>query len=446
MVYEGSRTQTGIEIYNASSSKSKKNTKAPTNEEGVTWVSSAGTTYTAPEITADIINDMYDNVYIRKLIADRLNLVFQKEFTVEVMDAKGNIDKELSLNLLRMCQTEGVDVWDNMKIATIEQFLFGLPIYNPVWGQDVNLNNQNETRLLKLRHLPSYSFKTAPSGQSDIYSPIMQGVIVDEKGEIQYWQEPEPGKTPDKPLTNAFSVRNPIDRGLAGDPIIVPLVPIIGMIQFLWNTVMVQANRIGSKILFIKITNPQAASIRNGNVSDVEYANSIIANWQSGVGYILRENFDIVEFNQKDDSNSLETLRVLKELIRDYVSPASLLGGDGGQRIGGNDNAAHELVDNYIIGIHNWLAKGFKHPILTNYLMFNKYEGYTAEFIIPSPMHDTREMDMKRAQTLFMIQSGKQNEMRGLLGQPILDEAQLKVLKEYYDSLSQTETLIRPPR
>ncbi len=446
MEFEGSRTQTGIELYHATSSTSaKKNAKAPAKEEGITWVSSLGTTYVAPEITADIINDMYDNIYVRGLITKRLNIVFQKEFVVETRDAKGKLDPELSLNMLRMCQAEGVDVWDNMKIATIEHFLFGLPIYNPVWGQDKDLANKNETRLLKLRHLPSYSFKTAPSGVSDIYSQIMQGITVDDKGVIQYWQEPKPGKPPEQ-LTNVFSVRNPIDIGLAGDPIIVPLVPIIGMIQFLWNTVMVQANRIGSKILFIKINNPQKANTLNNNVGDVEYANSIIANWQSGVGYILRSNFEIVEFNQKDDSNSLETLRVLKALIHDYVSPASLLGNEESARLGGSDKSAQELLDNYIIGIHNWLAKGFKHPILTNYLLFNKYEGYTAEFVIPSPMHDTREMDMKRAQTGFMTQSAHPNESRGLLGLPPADDAFLKDLKTYYDSLSQTETLIRPPR
>lgn len=428
----------------ANASSPTKTAKAPSKEEGVVYVASGGTYYESPEITADKIVDLLDNIYIRGVIVKQLNLIFQKKYTIEVIDTKTRkVDEELSNTLMAMSETKDVRLWANMQRAYIDHFTFGIGLYNPVWGVDKEaLEPTNDTRLLKLRHLPPETFKTEPSGVQDIYSQILRGIILNAKGETEYWQEPEPGETPVQ-IKNIFYVKKPTDRGLAGDPIIIPLIPIIEMLRFTWNTEMQQVNRIGAKILFIKVTNPQPASTRNGNKSDVEYANAIIQNWGKDTAFQLRENMELIDLNLKDDSNNLEIIDALNNMIIEYVTPASFISNQQETRLGGNDNAQKELLDNYIKGVHQWLAEQFE-MLLMRYLEYNQFQGYTVSIKIPEPSHDTEELNRKRAESGFLTQCLDVNERRKLLGHEPKDEAALKEMAKYYSELVKTEQLIKP--
>lgn len=413
----------------------------PSKEEGTTYVSSSGGYYAEPLIDVQKIIDLIDNIYIQGVIQKQLNLIFQDKYTIEVKDVKNKkVDEELSNSLMDMCETKSVRLWAQMQKAYASKFLWGIHLINPVWGVD-ELAETNDIRLLQLRHLPSETFKTAPPGIQDTYSQILPGITLNAKNEIEFWQEPKPGDPPVL-LKNVFYIKNPSDRGLAGDPIIVPMIPIIEMLKFTWNTEMQQVNRIGAKILFIKVANPQPASTRNGGVGDIEYANSIIKNWGKDTAFQLRENMELIDLNLKDDSNNLDIIEALSNIIIGYVSPAEFIGSKQQTRIGGNDNAQKDLLDNYITGVHSWLSEQFE-MLLLRYLEYNQYTGYTVTIKIPAPAHDTPDEMRKDAEAGFLTQSLDQNELRKLLRHPAKEEADLKKLADYYSKVSRTEQLIR---
>ncbi len=439
MIIEGNRDQTYIDFTNAITPKKK--VKVSGREEGINIVST-GDFYTAPKINVDTILNLIDDIYVQGVIKKQRNLIFNEKYSIEVINTKTKkVDDELSNTMFAMCESKNVRLWARMQQAYSDSFCWGISPYNPVWGIDKEAET-NEIRLLKLRHLPPETFKTAPTGQTDIYSPILSGIVPDKDGELEFHQEPKANATPEL-VKNVFYIKNPADRGFAGDPIIVPMVSILGMLGFTWNTQMEQVNRVGAKILFMRVNNPQGASTRNNNVGDNEYANAIVKNWGKDTAFVLRENFEIEDIKLTDDSNNLEIIDALNNLIIEYVTPASFISRGQETRLGGNDNAQKELLDNYIRGVHSWLSDQFE-MLLMRYLEYNQYIGYTVNINIPIPSHDSREEKRKDAETGFLTQSLDVNERRKLLGHEPKDETGLKEMIDYYAELNKIEQLIRP--
>ncbi len=429
------------QITNATITTPNKKVKISGKEEGTSIVST-GDFYTAPEINAETILNLSDDIYVMGVLKKQRNLIFNEKYSIEVIDTKTNkVDEELSNTIYTMCESKNVRLWAQIQRAYDDCFRWGISPYNPVWGMDKEAET-NEIRLLKLRHLPPETFKTAPTGQMDIYSPILQGIVPDKDGELEFHQEPKANETPVL-VKNVFYIKNPADRGFAGDPIIVPMVSILGMLGFTWNTQMEQVNRVGAKILFMRVKNPQGASTRNNNVGDNEYANAIVKNWGKDTAFVLRENFEIEDIKLTDDSNNLEIIDALNNLIIEYVTPASFISKGQETRLGGNDNAQKELLDNYIRGVHSWLSDQFE-MLLLRYLEYNQYKGYTININIPTPSHDSREDNRKDQESGFLGQCLNTNERRKLLGHESLSEEELKMLKEEYVGITKSPQLIRP--
>lgn len=430
----------GVPLEIANATTSKKKAKVASKEEGTSIVST-GDFYTSPKINADTILKLIDDIYVQGVIKKQRNLIFNEKYSIEVIDTKTRkVDEELSNTMFAMCESKNVRLWARMQQAYFDSFCWGIAPFNPVWGVDKEADT-TEIRLLKLRHLPPESFKTAPSSQTDIYSPILQGIVPDKDGELEFHQEPKANETPVL-VKNVFYIKNPADRGFAGDPIIVPMVSILGMLGFTWNTQMEQVNRVGAKILFMRVKNPQGASTRNNSVSDNDYANAIVKNWGKDTAFVLRENFEIEDVKLTDDSNNLEIIDALNNLIIEYVTPASFISKGQETRLGGNDNAQKELLDNYIRGVHSWLEDQFE-MLLMRYLEYNQYTGYTVNIKIPTPSHDSREDNRKDAEAGFLTQSLDQNELRKLLSHQPKTEEELKKLAAYYATVSRTEQLIK---
>ncbi len=421
----------------------QKKAKVAGKEEGTTIIST-GDFYTSPNVDIDTILKLREDIYIAGVVKKQKNLIFNEKYTIEVIDTKTRkIDEELGNNLMTMCESKSVRLWANMSWSYDCLFHWGIATFNPVWGVDED-SGSNEIRLLKLRRLPPETFKTQPTGQLLTYSPILLGIIPDKEGELSFYQEPEAGKTPVE-VKNVFYVKNPADWGFAGNPIIVPCVSILGMLGFTWNTIMEQVNRIGAKILFMKVTNPQGANTKNNNVSDLDYANAIIKNWGKDTGFVLRDNFEPIDLKLTDDSNSLEVINRLSDLISEYVNPASFIASRQETRLGGNDSAKLEMHDNYVKGWHSVISEQFE-MLLNRYLEYNQYQGYEVHIKIPPPSHSSREENRKDAGTLFLIQSANENELRRLfphLGLEKMDEPALEELRKLYASKQRTPQLIK---
>ena len=401
-----------------------------TKEEGTIYISSTGGYYEAPEIDADKLRDFKDNIYVRGLLTKYKNLIFSDKFTLEVKDPKGETDEDLQKSMTQMCEQKHVRLWSKMQVGCIDGvFMYGIGLYNDVWGYE-----DNEYKLLKLRYLPAYTFRTAPiTGTTKIYSQILQGITLNEdKNKIEFYQTDENGIT--QQLKNVFYIKDPAAQGLTGESIIVPLVPIIEMLKYAWDMQMKQVHRTGAKILFIKVDNPQLASNKNGNVGDVEYANKLLEKWSSDMAYQLRGNMTLIDPGIKDDSNNLEIIDALHHMLIDYVTPTSFIAREGSS-IGGSEKQREEMLFKYIAGIHSWIEDQFE-MLLNRYLEYNEYKDYTVSIHIPTPSIDRSEVHLKQVDMGIKGKALFPNEIRKRLEADALDEEDLKKLEDYYSRVT----------
>ena len=406
---------------------------APTKESGTVFISSTGDQYTAPDITADLIEEYKENYYIKSVLQTQKALLFTEPAIITVTDADGNQDEDVERDITEMCAVQEVDINTKMQLGWEDGFCYGPNLVNPVWEYVGNIYT-----LLKLRHLPASSFDTDPlDGSFEIYSQLLRGITLSKDGEIKYYQASDSLNTP-VPLENVTMIRDPVSSKLTGESMVVPLVGIIGMLKYTWDTQMQQVNRTGAKIIFLKLTDPEEASTANGGVGDVEHANNILAKWGKDCAFALRGNMELIDPGIKDDSNNLEIIDALNQMIIDFNSPINVLqSGNDGARLGGNDTERGKLIQKWIKSRLSWLDAGYSR-LLQPYLDANGYDGYTVKVATPVPDVDTAEIDLKRVDAGVSSKTLGPNEIRVLLGRPEATDEELLAIEDFYTRQSPT--------
>jgi len=125
-------------------------------EEGSVYVTSYGRVFVdTEEYSFETVSKQLQNVYLSAALIKQQRTLFRdrKDFVVNIIDDDGEVDADLSRQVTRMCAKPDVDLWSNMQKAWLSGAQWGQAIFNPVWGYD-----NNEYKLLKLRHLPSPTF------------------------------------------------------------------------------------------------------------------------------------------------------------------------------------------------------------------------------------------------------------------------------------------------
>lgn len=378
-----------------------------------------GDYYDDPEITADIINDLRRNIFWKGAIKKLMNLIFQEPYMLEVYDSNGDIDEDVTTWMKGMFDAEDVNLWANMRIAyksTCGEW--GITMYNDVWE-----NEGNVYTLEALRHLPSKSFKEEPL-TGDVYTNILKGIVL-ENDKRAFYQDVD-GEGTIKKIENVFYVIDPVSEDIAGEPMIIPMVPILNMLKFLLNMEMKKANRIGIPPLFVRVTDPKTYT--DGTTNDVDYTNELIAQWSTSKAFSLRGNQELVDPKLDDSFNNLDIINMLIDVIIGYISPTDMIS-SGGTRLGGGDAARETLLMKYIKGEQAVIEEQFAR--LGKWaLAWNGYEGYTVKIIIPSPEIDKTETNLKQAAEGREKGSITINEHRKKIGLKELDEAELAALTE----------------
>jgi hypothetical protein len=406
-----------------------------TREAGIVYVASPKL-WQNVDITAEKMNNLRSNPYAAGLASKQRNLVFSKRPYIEVYDQNNDIDEKLQTHLTLMMESPEVDYISKMIIAFDEVFFEGMGIFNWVWERV-----GNEYRLTQLNHLPSHSFDkpNTSAGQRKIYSQILRGVTLGPDGKIQFWQNDGISLTPvEISRENLFWIKDPIKIDLAGDPSLRPLVAIIEMLSFSWGAEMQFVNRAGAPPLFIKISNPQGKTEANGNVGDVEYAETILAGWGKDNQYPIRGNMELIFPNITDTGVMREIIDVLHWVLIDYFSPSSAIQTKDATTIGGSSGPQMELLLAYIDGIHRWLEQGFN-LILQRYLDANNYKGYSAKFVIPSISTDQSQKKLQEAQIGYISKTLHPNEVRNRLDAEGLDDDALQQIKAAWDMIGASE-------
>lgn len=413
------------ETFQAPTVKAGNNTK---REEGVVFIGSSGTVYSSPTIDADKIVQFLDNPYLRSALNSYMNIMFPAPVEVEVVDAEGEVDEDLTEQFRQHTDKPTIRINELIKKTFLQRYCFGSGIINPVWKR-----TGNEVIPENFRVLPSSSFDTLPDGVDDVYSSIMQGVILNDKGEVEVWQRQSATDWQPKQITNFFMVKDPMDEGLAGDSRLVPLIAILDMLKYAWNTEMQSANRAGSPVLFIKVSEPKKANANNGGVSDVDYANAILKNWSKNKQYQLRENMEIVEIKGNNTKNILETIAVLEQVINDYFSPTKLISKDGSHPLG-SSGPELQLLNQAIQSEHRWLEDQFE-QLLNRYFLYNAYpEGYRVKLHIPILEPDQGELNIKKVQIGIKGQALDLDDIRELLGMEAADDEKRAKIAEFWQS------------
>jgi hypothetical protein len=402
------------------------------NEIGEVYIASTGgTPYASDDVTPETVEAARLNIYGKGISRRLQSLIFPEEYTIIVEDADGNPDPETANIIDKMC-TE-CRLWANMQKAYDDILWHGISVFNDVWDRDPETN---AITIKKLRHLPAESFVNAPPGIPETYALRLAGIVLNKAGEVEYWQTNSRGSVIH--IKNAIGIIDPSSRFIDGDPVMLPLIPIIDMLKYTWNSQMQQVNRVGAKILFIKVTNPRGPSTQNGNVGDVEYANTILQNWGKDTAFQLRENMELIDLNITDNSNNLEVISALYNTVVDYISPAGFIARQGENGLAGGEKEREKLLSQVISSIHSWLEEQFE-QILQRFFIYNQYPpGWKVFISIPSPRVDKTDSNIKKAELLINNRIAPPSRILELLDMEPLTEEEEQELAEYVNNRAPT--------
>jgi hypothetical protein len=409
-------------------------TPQTTAEEGITYVANPKI-WNVSEITIDKLYNLRSNVYAVGVAKKHKNLILSKAPEIIIYKPNNDIDEELQTHITRMMEAPNVDYVAKLSNTVDEAFFSGIGIFNWVWEKGVEGYPANELVLTKLNYRPSHSFNKAPptviqTGTTRVFSRLLPGIILNDKQEIEFWQNDGTSLKPTKIDTkNLIWIKDPASPELEGDAIIKPIAPVIEMLSFTWNSQMQYVNRAGAPPLFIKIIGPREANTQNDNLSDVDYAQIILQNWGKDNQYPLRDNYELIFPNFGSSQPITEIINALHYLLLDYLSPSSMVHKSEGTLIGGSSSAEMELVQSYIEGFHRWLEAGFS-KIIQYYLDQNKYVGYKGVVVIPSISIDRSELKLAQAELGATFKVISPNEVRALLDHEGLEEEELKKIQD----------------
>jgi len=358
----------------------KNKATAETKEEGTLYIDSYGKWYAAPKIDASKITKYLENVYLKGALDKIQRILFGERLIIEAYNQDSEPDPDLSAKLQTMVELPDVRLWYNIQRVWRDTAEWGPGLLNPVWGYD-----GSEYRLQKLRRLPPESFATAGNTSSNIRNELLPGIVLNTSTEeIEFYQKQGYGNS--TKLENVFLVTDPLSGKIGGVPLILPIIPVISMLDFAWQARMSMVNRTGAGGLFtIKVTNPRG--------DDKAYAQRIIKNISKNTAFQLRENMEFINLGTAETSSAADTIDALSNLILDHFSPSSSIS-KSGTLISGSSTAEWEMYQAYIKGTHAWITEAFE-QLLQPYLRVNAYSDYTIQITIPAPTLDRSEFLLK---------------------------------------------------
>jgi hypothetical protein len=379
---------------------------------------SSSSYYVKPSIDGKLLFDLTKNKYVAKGVDGLINLRFTEKPIFHIREEDGEEDRELSKMAMDMFEEPGVDIYSKMKLSSKDIFQWGCFLFQMNWIADEGWIKPN-----MIKRLPPETFLTSPP-ISLMRSEIMKGVGVNDAGMIEFWQTWQDGMA--HKLNDVTMLKDPLMPGIAGESRLIPLVPMISLMDFCWKSQAQKINRVGAPALFVKFTQPPV--VIPGKRDDLKLARLIIDNWGKESQYVLRENMEIVRLDFPDTQQSLQTIQQLEKDIMDYFNPATFLMKEG-DTIGGSDAGKVNMIK-LAIQNANSMIEDLWEPTVTEFLKRNGFEGYTVEIEIPAAEPDRAALNLSRAEAIDRMGIGTANEKRVLSGLPEADEALLKEIEE----------------
>jgi hypothetical protein len=402
------------------------------------------TPYNYRGTTAKTLLEISENLYVAGPIQQTTNLVLSGEVTTTIYDENGDEVEETTKRVNAMFEKPKCSLSQVARSALPDLFLYGPSIYNQVWTRD-----KGELVCTELVRLHPYTFSAAPAtmgGSNLVYGRILKGIVYNTLDRTTHYYQTQTTGTPvELPFDSLFVIKDPSDNYPDGESVIYPIAPIIGFLDYAWNTLGQQMFRTGAPLMFIKIENPQPEKVINGVTieSDVEYAQKILANWGKDTGYTLRSNFTLEKVEVKEGSLAITSIKMGAETITNYLNPTGMIGKDG-TLIGSDSKAQLTLLNNYILGLIKML-EGQLNALPTYYLNHNGYpDTYYSKVSIRHTVLEDENANLQKATLGATNRSLSINECRKLLGFEPLNDDDLTKINSDWDKIAVPQAAASP--
>jgi hypothetical protein len=359
-------------------------------KEGDVFVVPGGRTFTMPKINADLIQKYSENKYIFEGLTKQQRILFKKRFTVQLYDtAEQKADVKGTAMLEKMVKQPDVGLWYTLQRLWRNTVIWGPAPYNPVWGVV-----SNKWQLIMLRDLDPAGFAYSGNTIATVKNRILPGICVnDETEKIEFWQKRKKTGIIEQ-LENVDMMVDPISGEVGGTSGIIPLIPIVSMIKYVWKKQMQIINKMG--IFFIRIEEPQPG--------DVEYVQTVMRKASTETGFHLLGNMHLEQLGIGNDGSALPTISELGMQVRQFFSPSDVISKEG-TLIGGNANPEFDLLMSFTEGSHRWLEEECEY-ILQPFHVKNSFDDrYEIRVEIPDPMPDRAEQLVTIADSGFKTHS-----------------------------------------
>ena len=387
-------------------------------QQGELYVSISSGKFVAPAIDIERVLETLQNHAVADEFDKLAYQVFPGFYEINIYGPDGNKDDDLSDQALKMMERPTVKLWERMKSTWRDCFTWGIAVTNPVWSV-----NGAQVDLAQIRRLPPEGFSLSPSvGLNSIYAPLLPGIILNEKGEVEYHQAQNAPAymTVKLDASKLFVVKSAGSTEFYGQSKLLPLIPLLNVYNFAWQAQTQKLNRIGAPVVFIRVMNPVG--------DDMKYADAVLKNWGSSTAFKLRGNMEIVELKGNESEVALSTIQAIEQLIKRYFSPVSIMQKEG-NTIGGNAEAEKSIFDLYVRGIHQWIQSEYE-KLVEQWLQLNGMVDYEAEIIIEEQGSSAGQVESEQAKVGYDTKSMTVNEIRNKLGLAEMSDEELAALAE----------------
>lgn len=384
-----------------------------------------GDPYTKPLITPKLIDELSHNPYIVSALTKLRNLIFSDYYRIWVTDPDGNEDEQLTKVMTELAESQGNRLWVTMQQAWMDRRRWGCMILNEVWELDGAVKVPTQ-----FRRLPPETFTSPPPATGSkykIFNPILQGITVDDKGDLHLFQSIGGYKVQE--VVNARLIKDPTDPRLGGTSDIEDLVGMLSMANYSWKTLMQKVNREGSPIVF-----PRVIKDRSGRIDNHLKAETIAKNWGKDTAFTITEGIEIESLNIPVNNTTLQAIDKISAFINDFFSPKSMLERSGGVAMGEGAGAKADLTRQFMQREHRWIEDSFE-EIYQQYLDENMYTGFRVNIMIDKPEKDDSTVKIQQAAEGWRDKVLHYNEVRERLGAEPKSLEQMQADKAERDEL-----------
>lgn len=365
-------------------------------------------------------NDIYSQVFNK--IA---NLIFQKPYTIEILDLDEKNDEKLAKKFRQMADNPDVNLWKQFKNTWFSWAFSGAFI----GSAGIDYLEDNSIGITEIRDLPPASFSSSGTSATAILAKgeFLEGIVRLEDNKVHYFQEQPVGSIIE--LKNCFHIKSPVySYDIAGEPLIKILAKTLNRLAFVWDGVIQANNRAAAPSMFLRInTRDQTRISKNWLIEDLAQAKNILQTYSKNTLFPIPENFEPIEISSQVSGVGLETVDTLTKLFISAFSPTDFISRGDGALIGGSTNQEADLYKTFISGFQDAICTGWT-PLFQKILEYNGYKGYTFVLKIPPLEFDDETLNLERAKELRAAGNCGYNEHRILCG---LEPASKELVAEY---------------